>query len=256
MTSASPKPTKKSLPRRAGNAGGPAAAGGLHFQAAVAAIAVTACATGRSVEWWEGISVIPQSVWSETAGPGDDIRLTLLDGRIAEIQAKQRLRRGAELWEALLKLARGLSNGTISLGLLAVSSGTSQAISQDLARDLGRLAAGRTDDLTEIGQDFLDRLRAEGLDIARSCQGLTIQVIHAQESDTADIRQATTRLELLVNEPSDAARAWSEILADAIRLIERRGARDALAVARLLSERGVGLKPAPGREPALAAIGH
>jgi len=252
-TASSPgkQPTKKR-----GSSGGPGAAGGLNFQAAVTANAMAACAVGTSVDWWPNLSTIPSRVWAESKGPGDDIRLELDDGRVAEIQVKKGLERGADLWDALLALATGLVRQEIALGLLAVSFGTSGTIVTGLSNDIGRLATGRQDELTDIGKDFLQRLQAAHLDPAVACQGLAIQMIHALEVDGADIRNATSMLKDLVADARDASRAWGELYRDAGRMIEARGARDALGVARLLGQRGIGLTNQHCDAPALVALAH
>lgn len=243
--------TPNRVPRAGG--GGPAAMGGLNFQAAATAIALVACATGRSLDWWGAQSTIPIDVWSETGGAGDDIRLVLTDGRKAEVQAKRRLRVGTDMWEAIMKLARGVHHGDITLGLLAVSPGTGQTIADDLAEDILRIAAGRTDDLTDTGQAFLQRLSEADLPSTKVCQGLAIQTLAALPSNAADIRAAVNRLERLMTNPADASRAWSVLLADASLLIERRSARDALSIGRLLSEQGLGITLGDMRMPTVAA---
>ncbi|MER9958873.1 hypothetical protein NKJ52_29295 [Mesorhizobium australicum] len=152
-----------------------------------------------------------------------------------------------------MKLARGVHHGDIALGLLAVSPGTSQTIAHDLAEDILRIAAGRTDDLTDTGQAFLQRLLEADLPSTKVCQGLAIQNIAALTSDAADIRAAVNRLERLMTNPADATRAWSVLLADAALLIERRSARDALSIGRLLSEQGLGITLGDMRMPTVAA---
>lgn len=56
------------------NAGGPAAAGGMNFQAAVTSFAMIKVLCGSSIGWLENLGEgVPVAVSSETGGAGDDI---------------------------------------------------------------------------------------------------------------------------------------------------------------------------------------
>ncbi|TAJ71017.1 MAG: hypothetical protein EPO51_16040 [Phenylobacterium sp.] len=223
----------------------------MSFQAAVTAIAIVALACGHRVRWLPDADDTPSEVWSETHGPGDDVRLRLRDGKVAEVQCKKGLSRSEQLWDALLALAEGVRSGTIDWGVLAVCPQTSGSIRTDLAMDLRRLADGRVDGLTSIGQEFLDRIKARGLDVPRVCGKLVIQVIAAIDSDGADIRAANVALATLLERPTDADPAWRALELDALMLIRRRGGRNAAAVAEVL--RGAGLALADSGGPAVLA---
>src|SRR5690606_13760268 len=89
--------------RRAGRvAGGAATGSGMNFQAVVTSIAGVNLLVGTPLVWLEGIADdVPVAVWSETTGPGDDIRIELNDNQTIEVQAKKGLRKGANLWNSL-----------------------------------------------------------------------------------------------------------------------------------------------------------
>lgn len=227
-------------PRRA-SAGGPAAMGGLSFQAAVTAIALVACATSKALDWWDGPAAIPVRVLAETGGDGDDIGLELMEGATVEVQAKKGLQRGADLWTSLLRLATGVHEGRIDFGLLAISPGSSRTVASDLANDIKRLAQGRSDNLTEIGSELVKRLQSASLPVEAVCQKLAIQTIGALAPEATDIRNAVIRLEGVLATPAEARRSWDVLAGDAAQLIALRGARTADGVSRLLQDHGIAI---------------
>lgn len=110
---------KRPLPKGKKPGGGTAAAGGTNFQAAITAIASVHLLAGKPLGWLTGlVDDIPVGIWAESEGPGDDLRLELVDGRVAEVQAKKGLQRGAALWEALDALAAAVSRGRLDFGVL------------------------------------------------------------------------------------------------------------------------------------------
>ena len=101
--------------------GGSAAERGLDFQARVSAIVMAHLLTERPIGWLEGVlDDTPLELHAETGGPGDDVSFSVKDGKRVELQAKRGLHRGPDLWFALIALSRGISNGTIDAGVLAV----------------------------------------------------------------------------------------------------------------------------------------
>lgn len=221
--------------KRGGRSGGPAAAGGMNFQAAVTAIAGAHIARGRPLDWLKDlIDDTPVSLSAETRGPGDDLRIVLRGGERIEAQAKKGLRAGAELWGALLNLALGIHKGEIAFGLLAVCADCSAAVSIGLAEDIIRLGQGRTDGLSKHGKTFRDKLESAQIPREIVCSRLRIKRIHALHHDDADIRAARAELDHLMGKSEDAHRAWDVLYKDASRLIEQRGSRDASSILVLL----------------------
>ncbi|MCS6627047.1 hypothetical protein N0B44_29455 [Roseibacterium beibuensis] len=225
----------------------------MTFQAAVTAIALVACATGKSLDWWGGPPTIPVRVLAETGGAGDDIGLELLGGATAEVQAKKKLQRGADLWTALLKLATGVHEGRMDQGLLAISPGSSRTVAEDLATDIVRLGLGRSDNLTDIGREFVERLQAAGLPVQTVCRKLAIQTVSALEPDGSDIRAAVVRLEGVLASPAHARRGWDVLAADAARLIALRGARTVGTIGQLLQDDDVAFASRDGAAPLAVA---
>jgi hypothetical protein len=221
--------------KRGGRAGGPAAAGGMNFQAAVTAIAAVHIARGRPLNWLSGlVDDTPVSLWSETGGPGDDLRLVLRRGDKIEVQVKKGLKAGKELWDALTNLAFGIHKGEIAYGVLAVCPASSGPVATKLAEDIARLGEGRTDGLSVHGVNFHSKLTALGLTVERVCGRLRIRRIHALTYDDADVRAARTELERVLKDGEKAGEAWHALYNDACRLIEHRGARDASSILQLL----------------------
>jgi hypothetical protein len=218
---------------KAGRAGGAAASGGMTFQATVTAIAMTAMARGVRLGWLPDADDTPVEVASESHGAGDDIRLVLRNGDLAEVQCKKGLSRSIHLWDPLLALAEGVGTGTIQWGVLAVCPQTSGTV-RGLGQEIRRLADGRRDGLSPIGRDLVARLEGRGLPVAAVCGKLSLHVIAAIDGDEADIRAAKARLEPLIEKDTDVEAAWRVLERDGHALMRRRGARTAAAVARML----------------------
>jgi len=235
------KPKKKpSKGRMRRNAGGAATASGMNFQAAVTAIAGSHLLLGASLGWLDGlVEDIPTAIWAETGGPGDDVRIELRNGEILEAQVKRGLSRGDQLWEAMLALAIGLDAGMIQYGVLIVSPDTSKTIWTQLAADSRRVGEGRTDDLSEIGRDWVNRLSAAALPLDTVCARLRIHVVHASAADSASVMMTRTRLASLFASAGHVERVWLRLYYDAHAITERRGRWEQAGLARTLLAMGM-----------------
>lgn len=237
------KKPSKDLTRR--NAGGAATASGMNFQAAVTAIAGSHLLLGASLGWLDGlVEDIPTAIWAETGGPGDDVRIELRSGEVLEAQVKRGLSRGDKLWEAMLALAIGLDAGTIQYGVLIVSPDTSKTIWTQLAADSRRLGEGRTDNLSEIGQEWLKRLTAAALPVDAVCARLRIHVVHASSADPASVTMTRTRLASLFASAAHVERVWLRLYHDAHAITERRGRWEQAGLARMFTAMGMQMSAA------------
>lgn len=247
------KPKKKNSKNRTRrNAGGAATASGMNFQAAVTAIAGSHLLLGASLGWLDGlIEDIPTAIWAETGGPGDDIRIELRNGEVLEAQVKRGLSRGENLWEAMRALAVGLDAGTIQYGVLIVSPDTSKTIWTDLARDNRRLGEGRTDNLSDIGLEWLRRLTDAALPVNELCARLRIHVVHASDADHVSVMMARARLASSFASASDADSIWFRLLQDAHVITERRGRWEQAGLAQMLM--GMGVQASAAATPASVA---
>lgn len=223
--------------------GGSAAERGLDFQARVSAVVVASLLAERPLGWLEGVLVdVPVELDAETGGPGDDVRFRTLEGKRIELQAKRGLQRGDNLWEALLALARGLHDGHIDAGILAICPNSSSTIKGHLTDDIIRLGTGRSDGLHEIGEDFSKRLAAASLDVRSICSRIRIVVVAAVDGNNESEATATERLSRLYEDPS---RAWSSLVVYGRELIRIRGKGSAEHIYRRLSLASVALKAGP-----------
>jgi len=221
-------------------AGGAATASGMNFQAAVTAIAGSHLLLGASLGWLDGlVEDVPTAIWAETAGPGDDVRIELRGGEVLEAQVKRGLSRGDKLWSAMLALATGIDAGTIQYGVLIVSPDTSKTIWTQLASDSLRLGEGRTDNLSEIGQEWLNRLTAASLPVGAVSARLRIHVVHASLADPTSVMMTRTRLAGLFVSATDVERVWLRLYQDAHAITERRGRWEQASLARVLMTMGV-----------------
>lgn len=223
-------------------AGGAATGGGINFQAAVSAIAYVYMVRGQQLSWLEKMTDdVPVAVEAETGGAGDDIRLLIKSGEIVEVQVKKGLRSGNELWDSLTKLATAHHDGTIDYGVLIVSPTSSNTISYDLAGDIVRLGDGRTDNLSNIAQKWVEKLKEQGLPIIESCKCIRIQTINALAGNQSSVLAARSEIAHLCIDQQQTNTAWNVLYKDALALIEQRGRRDVSSVLRLLRSEGVGL---------------
>ncbi len=248
------KPKKKnSKDRTCRNAGGAATASGMNFQAAVTAIAGSHLLLGTSLGWLEGlIEDIPTAIWAETGGPGDDVRVELRNGEVLEAQVKRGLSRGDKLWGAMLTLAVGLDAGTIQYGVLIVSPDTSKTIWTDLATDSRRLGEGRTDNLSDIGLEWLRRLTDAALPVDEVCARLRIHVVHASDADHISVMMTRAHLASIFARASDADSVWFRLLQDAHAITERRGRWEQAGLAQMLT--GMRVQASAAATPASVAL--
>ncbi|UOB54359.1 hypothetical protein MRS60_10635 [Burkholderia pyrrocinia] len=156
-----------------------------------------------------------------------------------ELQAKRGLQRGDDLWDALMDLSRGVSDGTIDAGVLAVCPNSSGTIREALAEDIIRLGAGRTDGLREIGQAWAAQLLASSLDATLVCRHLRIVVVSAVDGSREAEATAAERLGRIVQ---NQEAAWPVLVEYGRRLIRRRERSAPEDIYRTLSLAKVALK--------------
>lgn len=231
------------MTKRSGHpAGGAATGSGMNYQALVTSIAGVNLLVGAPLAWLDGIADdVPVAIWSETIGPGDDIRIELSENQIIEVQVKKGLRRGSDLWSSLVSLATGVEAGKIDYGVLVVSPDSSRTIKYDLSQDIIRLGQGRKDALSKIGQELYAKLSSAGLEANRVCQKLRIQVIQGLEADAASIREAKNKLSELCATRKDSEDAWARLYQEAHRSIARRGRWEASTIMRMLVSNGIAI---------------
>lgn len=213
-----------------GNWGGSAAGSGIDFQAAVTALCMVHMARGMPLGWCELGSDVPLSVSAETGGAGDDIALQLPDGNLLEIQAKQRLRADSELWDSLVALSQYAHENAKFFGVLAVGPMTSEAIRNQLARDIIRIGQGRTDDLSELAITFSQKLAAASIPLS-VCHRIRIHTLHLLEQDSASAQAALAHLEHITTQPEAA---WQHLRVKGLDLIKLRGRQDAVSLAGII----------------------
>lgn len=215
-------------------AGGAATGGGINFQATVTAIAYAYMLRGRRLGWLDGLQDdVPVSVAAETGGGGDDIQLILRGGKCCDVQVKRGLRRGEDLWKSLLAMGAAISEGKIDFGVLVVSSSSSKTIREELANAIPRIGDGRTDNLSEIAEILLSKLKSTGLAPELVCQGLRIVTVSAAKHDRASIAAAEAELGHVCRNAAKIGAAWNVLYRDAIELIDHRGRRELSSLVQL-----------------------
>lgn len=200
--------------------GGSAAERGLDFQARISAIVMAHLLAEQPLGWLEGVlDDSPLELNAETGGPGDDICFLVKNRKRVELQAKRGLQRGNDLWDALIELSRGVSDGAIDAGILAVCPNSSGTIRGALAEDIVRLGTGRTDGLREIGKAWAEQLSELSLDVTLVCARLRIVIVSAVDGYREAEVTAMARLGRIVQ---DQRAAWAVLVEYGRRLIRRR----------------------------------
>lgn len=223
-------------------AGGSATGGGINFQAAVTAIVEVHVAVGAKLDWLVGIAHdVPVTVLAETGGSGDDIAIQFDDGTRTEVQVKRGLAAGKKMWEAVMKLAKAVNDGAVDYGILVVCPNSSGTIRNELARDLERLAGGRSDGPKEITNTFVTKLGGAGLSVDKVSKRFRIITLSCLINDSDGIRAAKAQLGSICESPDGADRAWNALCLDGAKLIELRGARAADSVVQVLRSEGIAL---------------
>ncbi|WP_156420432.1 MULTISPECIES: hypothetical protein [unclassified Sphingopyxis] len=188
----------------------------------------------QPIRWLENlVHDLIVGVEAETGSGGDDIRLALAGGETVEVQVKKGLRATDELWSALLAIADAIDKGSGMFGLLAVCPESSGTIRTGLQRDLIAIGEGRTDGLTPLGNQWVQRLADLNLDPAAICARLRIRTLSALQADRGDVQAARAELNFIcAKECVDAA--WKTLYGEAGLLIERHGRHDRQSAAAVL----------------------
>jgi hypothetical protein len=222
--------------------GGTGNAGGTDLHAMAMVAAAVHLMRGTRIGWLEKVaSDIPVAIRAETGGPGDDIGLELADGGTVEIQCKKNLQRGSDLWDALDAMIDGIAKGTIAHAVLAVAPDSSGTIRNDLAADIIKIGQGVEDHLSNIGSEWLKRLKAS----ARSpghCANIRIQTLDLLESQGGDRRNAVDTLRAICANPERAEDALNLMFSDAVALMRSRGRWTLPSLVTLLRSLGITLR--------------
>ena len=226
----------------AGFSGGSGGAGGYRFQALAAAYVCAHAISEHSLNWI-GAGAVPVAVSVETAGPGDDLRVEYSDGPggedgVLELQAKRGISRGPKLWEALLSLARGLNEDPTLRCALLVDYTASLPVRKELRRDFKRLAQDRSDRLKPITSEFLERLKADGIEPEPSLFA-RLSVIVADLGDRSEGEGTALTLLSRAVDKASILNAWTAFAEDGMRLAEIAGRRDVPGLWDLLEDYGI-----------------
>ncbi|MGG1947989.1 hypothetical protein AB1286_24835 [Trinickia sp. NRRL B-1857] len=223
--------------------GGTAVGGGVNFQAAVTAIVGVHILRGTALTWLDGIcSDKPIAVWAESEGPGDDLCIEFETSAKIEVQVKKGLVRGTGLWEALRSIAKAIHQGRLSHGVLVVASDSSNTVREDLAKDIERLGQGRTDSLTEIGEEWARRLRDANIPAQTVCRCMRIRVIYALSPADPDIGAAKEVLRSICARNDDIDEAWNGLYYKAVLAIANRGRWTLYELIRLLKGSNIAIR--------------
>jgi hypothetical protein len=215
---------KTNQPATKKTGGGIAVGGGMNFQASVTSFVGVHILLGTPLNWLNGVCEdIPTGVLAESEGPGDDLRIELINGTAIEVQVKKGLQRGKKLWEALIPIAKAIQNGSLSYGVLAVSSDSSNPIKNKLSKDIICIGEDSTDHLSDIGSEWLKQLKDTGISPQYVSSRMRVIIVHALKQDGSDISVAKEYLRSICERKTDANSAWASLHTEALALIERRG---------------------------------
>lgn len=229
--------------KRLNTFGGSAGGGGYDYQAEAYALVAAKILAQESLNWPEtGCDRIPVSIRMETGSGGDDLQITLHSGKVIEIQAKRGLQRGNDLWDALLALATTVSTNSNTYGVLLTNTdGTSNTVRDELKNDIIKIGQGTTDNLHEIAEDFLKRLRDNNLDdVVSICSQMRI-IIRDLDSGSQGEEETLETLRKVITEPQLAGAARSILVSDGLDLIKYRGRRDTSNLIGIIKQAGISL---------------
>ncbi len=206
--------------------GGAAAAGGFDFQAALGAIVYVHALRGTAISWLDDWTASPPTAVSfETAGPGDDISLTLADDSTVEVQTKKGLTATNRFWSALDSLCEGIDSERCHYGILAVCPQSSLSVRKHYALALRRLGDQRGDHPSTAQTKLADFLAEKGYDVAKVCSRIRIKTVPALIDDDASIAAARSELGHVCVYDRQAQPAWNAFYRDALSAIFTRGRR-------------------------------
>ena len=214
------------MTRTPNTSGGAAAAGGFDFQAALGAIAHIHALRGKPVPWTDSWTASHATAVSfETAGPGDDISLTLADGSTVEVQAKKGLRASPRFWSALDSLCEGIKSERCDYGILAVCPQSSLPVRKHFALAFRRLGDQRSDAPSPQQTKLEDYLSAKGYDVAKVCSRIRIKTVSVLIDDASAIEVAHSELEHVCVHTHQIRAAWNALYRDSMCAISTRGRR-------------------------------
>ncbi|WP_201587725.1 NACHT domain-containing protein [Psychrobacter jeotgali] len=228
------------MSKQKNTAGGSATERGIDFQARVSAIVLTCLITEQPLSWIEDNStIIPINCQAETGGSGDDIAFTSSNGKCFEIQVKRGFRKGDDLWDALIKLAKAIVSNDIDYGVLVVCPDSSGTIRKDLAQDIIRMGQGRFDGIKDISVEFKGKLEDQGLNVLRVCSSLYIQTVNAVEGNNDAESLAKNMLERVSD---DTEKAWKILVENSRRIIKIKGNLTLQSCNELFKNNGITVK--------------
>jgi NACHT domain len=233
-----------SLEKRKNSFGGSAGGGGYDFQAEAYALVASKILAEEGLNWPEtGCDRLPVSVRVETGKGGDDLCITLRSGATIELQAKRGLKRGDDLWSALLALAQVVTTAPSIYGVLLTNGEASGPIRVHLREGIIRIGQGTVDAQHEIVEDFCKRLQAAGFKDLSICSRLRI-VIRDLDPESSGEEETLATLRKVIADPHMAGAARTVLVADGLDLIKLRGSRDASGLAKVLKQAPIPLSVA------------
>lgn len=229
---------------RKNRAGGSAGAGGYDFQAEVFALLAAKLLAREPLNWVdvEG-QRIPEAIYVETGAGGDDLRILLSDNIVVELQSKRGVERSDNLWTVLTALAKAIEADARVYGVLLINTRASGPVRIQLKDGIERVGQQRTDDLPDIVNDLLRRLKDAGIkDINACCRRLRI-IIRDLEPGSAGEEETLASLRKVVADEDSAGGARNTLVSDGHDVMQLRGRREASDLARKLRQSGIKLSP-------------
>src|ERR1051326_3542992 len=228
--------------KRKNLSGGSAGEGGFDFQAEASALVEAKMLAKQSLNWVDAPGDrIPEVIAAETGTGGDDLRVTLTDGYVVDVQSKKGLQRGTSLWQSLVDLAKAVERDSNVYGVLLTDSSASGTIRNQLRKAIERIGENRTDDLPEIAIAFLKQLRVAGIDNANVCCKRLRIIVRDLDSGSSGEEETFAALRTVVANYANVVAARNTLISESHDLIHRRGRVVVADLARKLSQSGIEL---------------
>ncbi|HYH05559.1 MAG TPA: hypothetical protein VEK11_00730, partial [Thermoanaerobaculia bacterium] len=138
---------------------GAGTASGVDYQGHAFAYVAAHVLTERFLPWFQDPEDVPVSIRMERRGPGDDLRVTMRNGRVIEVQAKLNAKGNTDFFESAARLIDGLLADPELRGVLLVNTGlTTTTVRVDFEEDRVRYVDGDPFEPRRVMEQVLAKL--------------------------------------------------------------------------------------------------
>ena len=220
--------------------GGEGTFSGTTYQAGVIGYVCAHILAQSRLGWFgDRIDDTPVAISGEVRGPGDDASVELKSARSFEFQAKHGLTGGKKFQETIARISEQTTEDSPEV-VLALDRTSTKSLYQKVANDLDRLRTGRD---SPLGPDVLSLLES-GIPKSVLTRIRTVAVDVDKVSDP-EVKNALYILSTVLDQPDQAALAFSLLAKDGGEVCARQGRRTRKELVDLLEANGIHVAPLP-----------